>query len=74
MVLYMIISKDNLKNPYVLAFCKAHGVKQGEEVKNIDYMFWIDGKHDDFRRLHSLPEHIELTETENKHFLAFISL
>ena len=74
MVLYMIIVKDNLKNPYVLAYCKAHGVKQGEKVKNIDYMFWIDKKHDDFRKLHNLPEHIELNETENKHFLSFIGL
>jgi len=70
----MIISKDNIKNKYVLAYCKAHGVKQGEEVKNTDYMFWIDKKHDDFRTLKGLPEHITLNEKENKEFLVFIGL
>lgn len=70
----MIISKDNIKNKYVLAYCKARGVKQGEEVKNIDYMFWIDKKHDDFRALKGLPEHITLNEKENKEFLVFIGL
>ena len=68
----MTIDKDNLKNPYVLAFCKAHGVKQGEKVKNIDYMFWIDKKHDDFRKLHNLPEHIQLNEKQHKAFCAYI--
>lgn len=70
----MTINKDNLKNPYVLAFCKAHGVKQGEEIKTTDYMFWIDKKHDDFRKLHGLPEHIQLNENQHKAFCAYIGL
>lgn len=70
----MIISKDNLKNPYILAFCKVHDVKQGEEVKNINYMFWIDKKHDSFRKLHNLPEHIELNEAQHNAFCAYIGL
>ena len=74
MVIFMIISKDNLKNPYVLAFCKAHNVKQGEEVKTTNYIFWIDKKHDDFRKLHNLPEHIQLNESQHKLFCAYIGL
>lgn len=70
----MTINKENLKNPYVLAFCKVHNITEGEEVENIRYMFWIDKKHDDFRKLHNLPEHIQLNEKQYKAFCAYIGL
>lgn len=70
----MIITNENLKNPYILAFCKANNIKKGDTIKTIDYMFWIDKKHDDFRRLKGLPEHIDLNKSEVKEFCAFIGL
>ena len=70
----MVINKNNLKNPYVLAFCKAHGVKEGQKIKIIDYMFWIDAKHDEFRTIYNLPEHIELNKKQQERFCSFIGL
>ncbi len=70
----MLLTTNNLKNPYVLAYCKAHGANKGEEIKTFDYMFWIDKKHDDFRKMYNLPEHIELNEKQQNVFLSYIGL
>lgn len=62
----------NNKNVYVLAYAKEKDIKMGEEFKTTEYMFWIDKKHDAFRKLHKLPDHIELNEKEKEMFLHFI--
>ena len=70
----MIIDKKNIKNPYLLAYLKVFNIKDGEEIKNYDFMFWIDKKHAEYRNIHNMPEHIMLTDEQVKDFCAFIGL
>ena len=70
----MIINKKNIKNPYLLAYLKVFNIKDGEEIKNYDFMFWIDKKHTEYRNIHNMPEHIMLNDEQVKEFCAFIGL
>ena len=47
----MVIDKKKIKNPYLLAYLKAFNIKDGEEIKNYDFMFWIDKKHTEYRNI-----------------------
>ena len=70
----MVIDKKKIKNPYLLAYLKAFNIKDGEEIKNYNYMFWIDQKHTEYRKLHNMPEHIMLNDEQVKDFCIFIGL
>ena len=48
--------------------------EDGEEIKNYDFMFWIDKKHTEYRNIHNMPEHIMLNDEQVKDFCAFIDL
>jgi hypothetical protein len=72
-----ILTKDNFtgEHPlcsYVQAYLKLNNLKVGDSWDNVDYMFWIDKKHDEFRKLHRLPEHITLNDSQVEQFLHFI--
>ena len=71
-------SKRNLirefpSNPYLLAYFKHNNLKPGDTWVTLDYMDWIDQKHDQFRKLRHLPEHITLNEAEVKDFIKYIN-
>lgn len=68
----MIVNRKNIKNPYLLAYMDVHNIRDGEDIKNTNYMFWIDKKHNEYRKLKGLPEHIELNNNEVKEFVEFI--
>lgn len=68
----MIIDKKKIKNPYLLAYLKAFNINDGEEIKNYDFMFWIDKKHTEYRNIHNMPEHIMLNDEQVKDFCVFI--
>ena len=72
--IYMVIDKKRIKNPYLLAYLKAFNIKDGEEIKNYDFMFWIDKKHYEYRNIHNMPEHIMLNNEQVKDFCSFIGL
>ena len=70
----MVIDKKKIKNPYLLSYLKAFNIKDGEEIKNYDFMFWIDKKHTEYRNIHNMPEQIMLNDEQVKDFCAFIGL
>lgn len=32
---------ENIKNPYLIEYCRIKGIKQGGEIKMVDYTSWI---------------------------------
>lgn len=32
---------ENIKNPYLIEYCRIKGIKQGGEIKTVDYTSWI---------------------------------
>jgi len=67
-----IIIKKMPQNPYLLAFFKVHNLSVGDTYVPADYIIWIDGKHEDFRKINKLPSHIELNEKECEKFIQYI--
>lgn len=65
--------KELPTNPYLLSYFKHHGLSLGDSWSVTQYMLWIDQKHDEFRRIHHLPEHIDLNQHEIEEFLSFIN-
>lgn len=68
-----LIIKDLPKNPYLLSYFKHKGLSIGDSWNAAQYMLWIDQKHDEFRRIRHLPEHISLDGTEIHDFIHFIN-
>lgn len=60
------------ENPYLLSYFRHKGLTSGDYYIASDYLIWIDQKHDEFRSLHHLPEHIELNRAEKKTFIQFL--
>lgn len=61
------------KNPYLKAFYKKNNISIGREFPVYEYMFWIDKKHDEFRKMHGIAEHRELNEKEVVVFCEYIN-
>ncbi len=70
----MVIDFKSIKNPYLLAYIKAFNIADGSTIRTIDYMFWIDEKHDQYRNKKGLPSHIDLNEKQISDFCSFIGL
>lgn len=68
----MIVYRDKINNPYLIAYLDMHNIQDGEKIKTYDYMFWIDGKHTEYRQLHNMPEHIILNESQVLDFVKFL--
>ena len=58
----MVIDRKKIKNPYLEAFADKFNYADGIEIRNIDYMFWIERKHTEYRKLINYPEHCSLTK------------
>lgn len=67
-----VIIKKMPQNPYLLAFFKINNLSVGDTYAPSDYIIWIDGKHEDFRKTYKLPSHIELNEKEQEIFIQYI--
>lgn len=67
------VIKELPKNPYLLSYFKHHGLSIGDSWNVTQYILWIDQKHDEFRRIRHLPEHIVLNNMEIHDFLHFIN-
>lgn len=61
------------KNPFLLSYFQHKGLSVGDYYLTIDYMFWINQKHDKFRALHHLPEHITLNDIETAEFIQYLN-
>ena len=72
--IYMIIGKKNIKNPYLLAYLKVFNIQDDKEIKNYDFIFWLDETNTEYRNIHNMPEHIMLNDEQVKDFCAFIGL
>ena len=68
----MIVNRETISNPYLMAYLDVHNIQDGEKIKTYDYMFWIDGKHTEYRELHQMPEHIILNDNQVMDFVKFL--
>lgn len=63
---------ESARNPYLRCYFRAKGLRPGDTYKNYEYMFWIDAKHDEFRKANGIPEHKTYNEQEQAAFEAFL--
>ena len=70
----MLINRNRIKNPYLKVFIDKFHIADGTEIPTYKYMFWIDKKHDDYRTLHHLPDHIELNPAQVDDFINYIAI
>ena len=61
------------KESLPLSYFKHQGLSIGDSWNVTQYMLWIDQKHDEFRRIRHLPEHVSLNNIEIHDFLHFIN-
>ena len=59
---------------YFLAYIKALGLKDGDEVRGYEYMNWITQKHEEFRASIGVNRHVPYSEIQKKEFIEFISM
>ena len=69
----MKINENNLKNPYVQAYASKKNLRIGDTIPNVDYMLWINKKHDEFRGIHGIPEHVILIGKDQEEFIGYIN-
>lgn len=51
----MKINLSKIANPYLIAFIKTHGLKNGDNVLAHEYRSWITKKHTEFRKMKNYP-------------------
>lgn len=65
--------KEMPKNPYLLSYFIHKNLSIGDTWIAADYILWIDQKHEEFRKLHHLPEHIDLNDSETQKFIQYLN-
>ena len=68
----MTIDRKKISNPYLMAYLDMNNIQDGEKIKTYEYMFWIDGKHTEYRELHNMPEHIIFNDNQVNDFIKFL--
>ena len=68
-----IIDLKKEYQPYFKAFIKAKGLKDGDEWKGYEYINWITGKHEEFRKSIGLDRYTPYTKEQEEKFLEFIN-
>jgi hypothetical protein len=58
---------------YIQAYLKASDLTIGDKWNAVDYMNWIDQKHNEFRKMFKLSDIGEYNEKEKQMFLKHIS-
>ncbi len=69
----IIIDLKKNYSPYFIAFIKARGLKNGDVCKGYEYIDWIIGKHEEFRKKIGLDKYTPYTKEQKKMFLEFIN-
>ncbi len=72
-VVGFIIDLKKDYTPYFRAFIKAMGLKDGDECKGYEFINWITGKHEEFRKSIGLDKYTPYTKEQEKMFLKFIN-
>ncbi len=68
----MIINRNKITNPFLVAYIDKFNYADGTEIRNIDYMFWIDRKHTEYRKFIGYPEDCSLTEEMIPSFIEWL--
>mgnify|MGYP000026110962 CR=1 FL=1 len=68
-----LIIKAIPQNPYLLSYFQHKNLSIGDTWIAADYILWIDQKHEEFRKLHHLPEHIDLNDSEIQEFIRYLN-
>jgi hypothetical protein len=66
------VDKSEITNPWLLSYLKAKGIKDGDEMEQYEYMFWIQQKHKQFRGLKRITGYRGYTEKEREEFDRFL--
>ena len=68
-----IIDLKKEHQPYFKAFIKAMGLKDGDGWKGYEYINWITGKHEEFKKRIGLDGYAPYTKEQEEKFLEFIN-
>ena len=68
-----IIDLKKEYQPYFKAFIKAMGLKDGDVWKGYEYINWITGKHEEFKKRIGLDRYDLYTKEQEEKFLEFIN-
>lgn len=58
--------------PRFIAYCKAHGLHEGDEWKSYEYINWINRKAAEYKRSIRKSYHDILTPVEHEEFTRFL--
>ena len=59
--------------PYFQAFIKAKGLKDGDTCKSHEFINWISGKHEEYKKSIGLDRYTSYTKEQEEKFLEFIN-
>lgn len=69
----LIIDFKKEYTPYFQAFIKAKGLKDGDACKSYEFINWIIGKHEEFKKNTGIPQYAPYTKEQEEKFLEFIT-
>jgi len=58
--------------PRFIAFCKAHGLMEGDDFKPYEYIIWVQEKVAEFRKLKGFKSHEPFTDVMHAEFTRFL--
>ncbi|MBE2919991.1 hypothetical protein HPK02_14655 [Anoxybacillus flavithermus] len=58
--------------PRFIAFCKAHGLTEGDDFKPYEYIIWVQEKVAEFRKLKGFKSHEPFTDGMHAEFTRFL--
>jgi hypothetical protein len=60
------VKSKGLQTKEFNAYIKRFNLKEGQKVKAIDFIFWIQDKHKEFRKTKNIPDRVYSTEEQNQ--------
>lgn len=69
----IVVNKRNEYTEYFRAYVRAKELSDGDTVKAYEYMNWINGKHDQFRKKIGLDKYTPYTDKQAQEFLEYIN-
>ena len=69
----LIIDFKKEYTPYFQAFIKAKGLKDGDTCKSYEFINWITGKHEEYKKTIGLDRYALYTKEQEEKFLEFIT-
>ena len=60
------VKSKSLQTKEFNAYVKNKDLKVGDKVKALDFIFWIQDKHKEFKEINNIPDRVYSTEEQNQ--------